>query len=157
MQIADILTPSRTLCEVQAASKKRVLEDLSILFAKDMPNLSSKEVFQCLLAREKLGSTALGNGIAIPHARISNSGGIVISAFMHTQTPIDFDAPDNQPVDLFFALLVPDNNPTAVQQHLELLAEIAEMFSDKIFCEQLRQKDKSIDCFRALVRKEAYV
>ena len=142
--LAQLLTPERTACKVPGLSKKRLFETLARIISEDQISLSYDEVFSQLIAREKLGSTGLGEGIAIPHCRIGNCSqplGILLTL----DEPIDFDAPDNQPVDLIFALLVPDE---AHQQHLDTLAGLARMFSQTGFCDALRAADDADSMFK---------
>jgi len=139
MQISDIITPERILCHVQATSKKRSLEYFSKLLATES-TLTSHEIFDSLLARERLGSTGLGKGVAIPHARVALNH-VTLAAFLQLEKGIDFDAIDKQPVDLLFALMVPENS---TQEHLKILAQLASMFSDAEFRRKIRETD---DCF----------
>lgn len=143
--LAQLLTPERTACKVPGLSKKRLFETIARIISEDQLSLPYELVFDQLLAREKLGSTGLGNGIAIPHCRVGNCtqpmGSLITLA-----EPIDFDAPDNQPVDLVFALLVPDG---AHQQHLDTLAGIARLFSQGEFCERLRGATDAASLLRA--------
>ncbi|MEW6647729.1 MAG: PTS IIA-like nitrogen regulatory protein PtsN [Pseudomonadota bacterium] len=134
MHIADLLTAGRVACGDPSASKKRVLEQLSALIAGDQQALNPTDVFDSLIARERLGSTGLGHGVAIPHGRVKN-GTVTVGAFIKLQQPIDFDAVDGEPVDLLFGLLVPEQS---TQEHLQLLAQLAEMFSDTAFVARLR-------------------
>lgn len=132
--LSDILTPGRTLCQAPGISKKRLFETIAGVISDDQEALSSKEVFDHLIAREKLGSTGLGQGIAIPHCRASACSS-PIGTLVTLEEPIDFDAPDEQPVDLLFVLLVPEE---ANQQHLDILAGVARMLSQEDFCSRLR-------------------
>jgi PTS system nitrogen regulatory IIA component len=134
MQVAELLDLDRISCNTQSASKKRVLEQLSQLLAANQESLSQNQVFDSLLSRERLGSTGLGHGVAIPHGRIKQSKQ-TLAAFIKLQQGVDFDATDNQPVDLLFALLVPEE---ATEEHLQLLAQLARMFSDEKLVKQLR-------------------
>lgn len=134
MQIANIISVERIACDVEMASKKRALEQLSELICVDSPSLNQNEVFESLIAREKLGSTGLGKGIAIPHGRLK-SGDKTIAAFLQLSKGIDYDAPDGQPVDLLCALLVP---PESTDEHLEVLAKLSEMFRQPELRERLR-------------------
>ncbi|HEY0634241.1 MAG TPA: PTS IIA-like nitrogen regulatory protein PtsN [Gammaproteobacteria bacterium] len=134
MQLTDILTLERVSCDGQAGSKKRVLEQLSDLAANGQEALSRVEIFDSLLSRERLGSTGLGHGIAIPHGRVKNSDK-TIGAFLKLREGVDYDAIDQQPVDLLFALLVPEQS---TEEHLKLLAQLAEMFSNAEVVAQLR-------------------
>jgi PTS system nitrogen regulatory IIA component len=146
MQVFDILTRERVVCGIKARSKKAILEALANLIASPASELVSAEVFNSLLSRERLGSTGLGHGVAIPHGRI-NHGSRTYGAFARTEEGIDFDALDNQPVDLFFSLLVPDK---ATDQHLQILAQLAEMFSDDEFLARLRASRSHDELFELL-------
>ena len=146
MRIADILSPGRVLCDVEAGSKKAMLERLSALVAAEVPQHTPSEVFDSLLARERLGSTGVGHGVAIPHGRLSHCDR-AYGAFIRARTPIDFDAIDRQPVDLFFALLVPEQ---ATDAHLHLLAELAEMFSHRELVARLRADPSADGLFELL-------
>ncbi|EIJ43673.1 PTS IIA-like nitrogen-regulatory protein PtsN [Beggiatoa alba B18LD] len=134
MRISDILSPERMLCNVQASSKKRVLEYFSRLLATETSSLTTREIFESLLSRERLGSTGLGRGVAIPHARVPDCQ-LTLAAFVQLEQGIDYDAIDRQPVDLLFALMVPEN---CTEEHLQILAMLAEMFSNEKFRETLR-------------------
>ena len=134
MQLKSILTPERTFYGVQGGSKKRILETISALIVKDLSYLNEDELFSSLIARERLGSTGLGFGIAIPHCRMSNCVSSAVS-LIKLEKPIDFDAIDQKPVDLLGVLIVPkEENET----HLEILAGLAELFSQKEFRNRLR-------------------
>lgn len=132
--LSQLLTPGRTLCRAPGSSKKKLFETFSELFATDCPELVQAEVFSQLIARERLGSTGLGGGIAIPHCRIPGCAE-PLAALVTLEEAIDFDAPDDVPVDLLCVLLVPDQ---AHQEHLDILARIARLFSQPAFCEALR-------------------
>jgi PTS system nitrogen regulatory IIA component len=140
MQImAQLLTPGRTVAQAPGVSKKRLFESLAKVISEDQLSLGYNDVFDQLIAREKLGSTGLGNGIAIPHCRVDNCSA-PLGTLISLDTPIAFDAPDNQPVDLVCALLVPAE---AQQQHLDILAGLAGLFSQPAFCERLRSADNA--------------
>jgi len=134
MLIADILSVERVACDVEMASKKRALENVSQLVCSQSPSLNPNEVFESLVAREKLGSTGLGKGIAIPHGRLK-SGNETIAAFIQLTNGVDFDAPDGQTVDLILALLVP---PESTDEHLQILAQLSERFRQEDLRQQLR-------------------
>jgi len=125
MKLANLITADRVACDVDTASKKRALEHISHLISVNSPELNPNDVFESLVARERLGSTGLGKGIAIPHGRLK-SGNKTIAAFIQLSKGVDFDAPDGEPVDLLCALLVP---PECSDEHLEVLALLSEMFS----------------------------
>ncbi len=134
MKIAEILSPDRVSQGHTFTSKKKALEELSGLLARGVPGVQSADILTSLAAREKLGSTGLGHGVAIPHGRMAGVNHSV-GAFMRLKHPLDYDAHDGQAVDLVFGLLVPQG---ATETHLKHLAAIAEMFSDTAFCQQAR-------------------
>ena len=139
IQLENILTPARSRVNVPGGSKKRVLEFIAALFAEDQPQIDSDRLFDSLIAREKLGSTGFGNGIAIPHCRLAGCT-TPLGAILHLDSPVDFDAIDGTPVDLLFVLLVPE---TATEQHLALLRQIAALFDNERLRERLRQAPDS--------------
>ncbi|HZM47122.1 MAG TPA: PTS IIA-like nitrogen regulatory protein PtsN [Burkholderiales bacterium] len=130
--IAKLLPPSNVVLDLEVSSKKRVFEQVGLLYENNH-HVARSQVFDSLFAREKLGSTGLGQGIAIPHGRIKGLKEAV-GAFVRLKQPIPFDAPDGQPVNLIFVLLVPDR---ATDLHLQILSELAQMFSDRPFRERL--------------------
>ena len=130
--IAKLLPAANVLTDLEVSSKKRVFEHAGLLFENNH-SIARSVVFDSLFAREKLGSTGLGQGIAIPHGRIKGLKE-AIGATIRTREPIPFDAPDGQPVSLIFVLLVPER---ATDLHLQILSERAQMFSDKSFRDQL--------------------
>lgn len=134
MHLVDLLAPSRVQCATTIGSKKRLLEVLASLLSDGQGPEAERRIFDSLCGREKLGSTALGRGVAIPHGRNAALSS-AIGCFMRLGEPIDFGAPDGQPVDMLFALGVPEH---FTNQHLLLLAQLAEMFSDNGFCARLR-------------------
>jgi len=130
--ISKILPMENVLLDTESTSKKRVFERVGLLF-ENSQKLARSQVFDSLFAREKLGSTGLGQGVAIPHGRIKNLREAV-AAFVKTENPIPFDSPDGLPVNLIFVLLVPER---ATDLHLQLLGELAQMFSNTDFRESL--------------------
>lgn len=130
----------------EITSKKRLLEILGGLLASDDPGLNAEGVFECLLGRERLGSTGLGHGVALPHARMKEVTEAV-GAFVRLREGVGFDAIDDKPVDLAFALLVPES---ATEVHLQLLAQLASMFSDPRLREDLRRAP-SVERIQALL------
>jgi PTS system nitrogen regulatory IIA component len=127
-QIAQLLPETNILLDLEATSKKRLFEQVGQLF-EDHAQIARSVVFDSLFAREKLGSTGLGQGIAIPHGRIKGLAH-ALGAFVRPRQPIPFDAPDGKPVGQVFVLLVPEH---ATEEHLQLLSELAEMFSERSF------------------------
>ena len=130
--ISKILLSDNVLLDTESTSKKRVFERVGLLFENQM-QIARSQVFDSLFAREKLGSTGLGQGVAIPHGRIPKLRDAT-AAFVKTTHAIPFDAPDGQPVTLIFVLLVPE---LATDLHLQILGELAQMFSDSDFREKL--------------------
>ena len=127
-QIAELLPVGNILLDLDAGSKARLFEAVGALFEAKR-GLPRKIVVDSLLAREKLGSTGLGQGIAIPHGRIRGLKE-ALGAYVRLKSPIAFDAPDGKPVAQVFVLLVPEH---ATEQHLQLLSELAQMFSENRF------------------------
>jgi PTS system nitrogen regulatory IIA component len=134
MNIANILAPTRVQFQREIGSKKRVLEEISRLLAGGTPSLSESEILGSLTGREKLGSTGLGQGVAIPHGRMRGLTSSV-GAFIRLQDGVDYEAGDGQKVDLVFGLLVPQD---CTEEHLKILAALAEMFLDEQFCAAIR-------------------
>ena len=131
-RLAAILPPAQVLVHVEVTSKKRAFEEAGLLF-EDLHGLSRALVADSLFARERLGSTGLGHGVAIPHGRIKGLKSPMAAVFQLAQ-PIGFDAPDEQPVSLLIFLLVPE---ASTQKHLEILSEIAELLSDTTLREKI--------------------
>ncbi|GLQ71330.1 PTS IIA-like nitrogen-regulatory protein PtsN [Vibrio sp. vnigr-6D03] len=141
MQLSEVLALDCTKSAVQCTSKKRALEIISEVAATHTGQ-NSTELFECMLNREKMGSTGIGNGIAIPHGRMMDSDQAV-AVLLQCQAPIEFDAIDNRPVDLLFALLVPD---AQCKTHLKTLSAMAERLNDKSTLKSLRnaQSDQEL-------------
>ncbi|HEX5485925.1 MAG TPA: PTS sugar transporter subunit IIA [Limnobacter sp.] len=133
--IANLLPPSNILLDTQVTSKKRVFEQAGLVFENNQ-GIARSKVFDSLFARERLGSTGLGQQVAVPHGRIKGLRD-PIAALVRVQDPIPFDAPDGHPVKLLMFLLVPES---ANQHHLDILSELAQMLSDRDFREQLLQE-----------------
>ena len=123
--ISKTLAVSHVSLDMDITSKKRLFEQIGLLFENE-DRIARASVFDALFAREKLGSTGLGEGVAIPHGRIKNLRDTV-AVFVRARDGIPFEAPDNEPVRLVFAMLVPEH---ATEQHLNMLSELAQMFSD---------------------------
>jgi nitrogen PTS system EIIA component len=143
MPLLNMLSPERVLCRAHCASKKRVLETLSDLIAPTVPELKADALFHLLINRERLGSTGLGQGIAIPHCRIPHLDQ-ALAAVMTLDHPVAFDAMDAKPVDLVFALLVPE---AATQSHLQILAALAEQLQKPQYVSRLRDATTASDLY----------
>lgn len=141
--ISQILVPDNILLDTESTSKKRVFERVGLLFENHL-QIARSQVFDSLFAREKLGSTGLGQGVAIPHGRIPKLREAT-AAFVRTTHPIPFDAPDGQPVTMIFVLLVPE---LATDLHLQILGELAQMFSDEGFRDLLLACEDSVSAYR---------
>lgn len=147
MQLEDILTPERCFCGLEAVSKKRVLKKISELIEQDVCDLSASDIFDALMAREQLGSTGVGKGIAIPHCRVAECKRI-IGALVTLQDPVNFDAIDGKPVDILFVLIVPEQK---TDEHVRTLGQLAELFNDDDFCYILRNTHNSEDLYNVAI------
>ena len=135
--IAKLLPPSNIVLGLDVTSKKRMFEQAGLLFENNQ-GVARSVVFESLFARERLGSTGLGQGVAIPHGRIKGLKEAV-GAFVRLATPVPFDAPDGKPVTLVFFLLVPEQ---ATERHLQILSELAQMFADRELRERLGSEEE---------------
>ena len=124
--VAKLLPPANVVADLSVSSKKRLFEQIGLMFENNH-GIARSLVFESLFARERLGSTGLGQGVAIPHGRIKTLKD-ARGAFIRLSEPVPFDAPDDKPVSLVFALLVPEQ---ATEKHLQILSELAQMFSDR--------------------------
>ena len=150
MQMSDILDPKAVKLLNGCSSKKRLFHDLGAL-AESSYSYSSTEVIEALIEREGLGPTGVGNGIALPHARLESVAGVT-GIFMRLEKPLDFDAVDRQPVDLIFALLAPVN---AGVEHLKALALVARTMRDRDVCTKLRANTDAATLHTILTEAEA--
>ncbi len=146
MKLTQLISQDSVVCNADVSSKKRALEFLAELLAKESATADAFDIFQHLTEREKLGSTSLGHGVAIPHAR-TNSSEKAIGAFIKLENGIDFDAPDSKPTDLLFALMVPEHY---TDEHLEVLSGLAGCFSDEVLCHNLRTATTSKELYDRL-------
>ncbi|TVP57364.1 MAG: PTS IIA-like nitrogen-regulatory protein PtsN [Halomonadaceae bacterium] len=150
ISIESILAPELTLCGVTGTSKKRVLEIIAAKVARQYPELDQNQIFNNLVARERLGSTGIGQGIAIPHCRLENCQRVV-GALITLDESISFDAIDGEPVDLLFVLIVPQQ---ATSEHLELLSQLAEKFNERSFCDRLRACNDAETLYQLIIASE---
>ncbi len=146
MKLEQLISKDSVVCNAEVSSKKRALEFLAELLARESATVDAFDIFQHLTEREKLGSTSLGHGVAIPHARTSGSDR-AIGAFIKIEHGIDFDSPDNKPTDLLFALMVPEHY---TDEHLEILSGLASCFSDEALCHDLRSSVTSKELYDRL-------
>lgn len=145
MNIQRILSPKRTFTDITGSSRKRVLEKVSSRIAEQIAGVEPDDVFDALIQREMMGSTGLGEGIAIPHCRLQNCP-TVIGCLVRLREAIDFESSDDEPVDLLFVLLVPSE---ADDEHIETLAELATLFSKADFRERLRNAESDEALYQA--------
>lgn len=148
--LSSILSEQRIVSDVDLGSKKKLLEHASQLFSNDL-NINSKALFSAFFEREQLSSTGIGNGFALPHARISGISSAYCS-LIKLPTAIEFEAIDNQNVDLICSLIVPEE---ATQDHLEILASIAKLFSDETTCQAIRVAPNSDAILQIIQQQEA--
>ncbi|UTF59680.1 PTS IIA-like nitrogen regulatory protein PtsN [Gilvimarinus sp. DA14] len=147
MQIDQILSPQRTLCRIEGVSKKRALEILANTIAEQVPGMDADDIFRRLIAREKLGSTGIGHGIAIPHCRIPGCDS-TLGALITLEEPIDFDAIDGEAVDVVFAMLVPAE---AEDDHLKTLAALASALNEAPYRDALRRAESPEQLYQAAI------
>ena len=133
MEIEDLLNPTGVIAKLRAASKKQVLQELAKR-AAEATGLPERQIFEVLLERERLGTTGVGNGIAIPHGKLPGLKQL-FGMFARLESPVEFDAIDEQPVDLIFLLLAPE---AAGADHLKALARVSRLLRDRSVCEKLR-------------------
>ncbi|MBL0929627.1 MAG: PTS IIA-like nitrogen regulatory protein PtsN [Alphaproteobacteria bacterium] len=145
MDLVDILVPNGVVANSRATSKKQILQDLARK-AAELTGAEERAIFDVLLERERLGTTGVGNGIAIPHGKL---GGLkrLWGVFARLEKPVDFEAIDEQPVDLVFLLLAPEG---AGADHLKALAKVSRLLRDRRICEKLRGSEKP-DALYALI------
>jgi PTS system nitrogen regulatory IIA component len=150
MEIEDLITPQSVVARLRVTSKKQVLQELSKR-AAEMTGLHERAIFDVLLERERLGTTGVGDGIAIPHGKLPELRRLY-GVFARLETPVDFDAVDDQPVDLIFLLLAPE---TAGADHLKALARVSRLLRDRSTCEKLRGADQPDALYALLTESRA--
>jgi PTS system nitrogen regulatory IIA component len=150
MDIADLITPVAVIPNLRATSKKQALQDLAKK-AAELTGLNERAVFDVLLERERLGTTGVGNGIAIPHGKLANLDRLH-GLFARLERPINFESIDEQPVDLIFLLLAPES---AGADHLKALARVSRLLRDKGVCEKLRGTDNADGLYALLTESPA--
>ncbi|HER26490.1 MAG TPA: PTS IIA-like nitrogen-regulatory protein PtsN [Rhodospirillales bacterium] len=150
MEISDLITLDSVDANLRASSKKQAIQDLARK-AADIVGLHERAVFDVLMERERLGTTGVGNGIAIPHGKLASLDRLY-GLFARLETPIDFQAIDEQPVDLIFLLLAPES---AGADHLKALARVSRLLRDKVVCDKLRGTDNNEALFALLTESAA--
>jgi PTS system nitrogen regulatory IIA component len=150
MDIDKLITPASIIANLRVSSKKQALQELAKR-AAEMTGLHERTIFEVLLERERLGTTGVGNGIAIPHGKLAGLDRLY-GLFARLETPVDFDAIDEQPVDLIFLLLAPE---TAGADHLKALARVSRLLRDRTVCEKLRGADRADALYAVLTQPPA--
>jgi PTS system nitrogen regulatory IIA component len=150
MEISDLLQPKSVVAGLKATSKKQALQELA-KHAAELTGASERRIFETLLERERLGTTGVGNGIAIPHGKLSDFKRLY-GLFARLEKPIDFEAIDEQPVDLIFLLLAPES---AGADHLKALARVSRLLRDASMCEKLRGAKGADGLYMLLTQSEA--
>jgi PTS system nitrogen regulatory IIA component len=150
MEITDLLTPGSVIATLKAQGKKQLLQELAAK-AAPLTGLPERRIFETLTERERLGTTGVGQGIAIPHGRLAGLTKIT-GLFARLETPIDYDAVDNQPVDLVFLLLAPEQ---AGADHLKALARVSRLLRNQTVCEKLRAANKPEALYAILTEPRA--
>lgn len=138
MTVSALLSQQRIFLDTDISSKKKLLEFIATTIA-DQTQLSQSSIYNNLLDRERLGSTGLGKGFAVPHARLTNLDN-TIGCFIRLDQAVNFEAPDNQPVDLIFTIIIPEE---ATDEHLQILSSLASIFSQPEVCDAIRKADSS--------------
>ena len=150
MDISDLILPESVVANLRVTSKKQALQELAKK-AAELTGQPERALFEVLMERERLGTTGVGHGIGIPHGKLPELDRLY-GLFARLETPIDFDAIDEQPVDLIFVLLAPE---TAGADHLKALARVSRLFRDRAVCEKLRGTDNSEAIFALLTQSPA--
>ena len=150
MIINRILNRQLTLCQASGSSKKRVLQKVSEFIHDNLEGIDSEELFELLTNRERLGSTGVGAGVAIPHCRC-NKVEKTVGCLVKLKEAVDFDSADSQPVDILFVLIVPED---ATDEHLHTLAELAQLLNQSKFRDHLRQSETDEELFLAATKFE---
>jgi PTS system nitrogen regulatory IIA component len=150
MEIRDLLQPEAVVADLKAANKKQLLQELA-RHASKITGVNDRKIFETLLERERLGSTGVGSGIAIPHGKLSDFKRLY-GVFARLDRPVDFDSIDEQPVDLIFLLLAPEG---AGADHLKALARVSRLLRDSSMCDKLRGAETADGLYMVLTQSEA--
>ncbi|MBT3989324.1 MAG: PTS IIA-like nitrogen regulatory protein PtsN [Rhodospirillaceae bacterium] len=151
MELTDLLTPESIVANLKATSKKQALQELSKRIAEVIEH-DERDIFDILLEREKLGTTGVGDGIAIPHGKLESLEKLH-GFFARLERPVDFDSIDERPVDLIFLLLAPES---AGADHLKALARVSRLLRDKANCDKLRGSDNPEALYALLTTDAAH-
>lgn len=148
MHLSDILSPETILVNIEGASKKRVLELISDFCAQENEDIDPLEAFECLIARERLGATGIGCGVAIPHGRLPGLK-MAVGVLVQLEHPIDFGASDKLPVDLIVGIFVPEKS---TDEHLALLSDLAKIFCDANLRDKMRKAQDSATLYELITK-----
>lgn len=148
LRISDILTPERTLYSVNLMSKKKAFEMIAEIFASSLPICRPHHIFDALIARERLGSTAIGHGVAMPHAILGETDQ-VLGCFLLLKESIDFEVQDHMFIDMIFSLIAPSN---AREECIQLLNDLGQIFENDTIRKDLRQASSPLDLYEKLIR-----
>jgi PTS system nitrogen regulatory IIA component len=147
MSLQEIIKPDGVLCNASARSKKHCLEILSELLIRNLPDIASNDIFECLISRERLGCTGLDKGAAFPHCRVKGIDESV-AVLIKLSEPVDFDAPDGEPVDLVFGMMLPDEVDDSHRASIKLVTTV---LADEGLRARLREMNSSKDLYEALI------
>ena len=150
MKIKQILSKSCVLAQLNAATKEGVIEELAVLLAKDFPDIGKEETVRILMEREKLGSTGIGNGVAIPHGKLSSLSEVV-AGFGRSVAGVPFDSQDGKPAHIFFVLLAPEN---AASLHLKALARLSRLLKDVHFRNKLMEAKDETQIYNEIISED---
>lgn len=150
MEIRDLLQPEAVVADLKASNKKQLLQELA-RYASRITGVNDRKIFETLLERERLGSTGVGSGIAIPHGKLSDFKRLY-GVFARLERPVEFDSIDEQPVDLIFLLLAPEG---AGADHLKALARVSRLLRDSSMCDKLRGAETADGLYMVLTQSEA--
>ncbi len=149
IELAQLLSTGRVCIELHVSSQKRMLEEMASLLIRDDPTLDKDEVFRALIERERLGSTAIGNGVTLPHGRLADLEAPIV-AFATLKQPLSIDTPDDQPVNMVVGILVPEQRS---DMHVRLLSKIAAVFEDQAHCSLIEAANSPDEAVRLITEQ----
>ena len=150
MKLSEIIEEEDIISDLKASDKKSVLEELAEVISNHEPSINKKDIVKVLVERERLGTTGIGDGVAIPHGKLNGVRQPLIS-FGRSKKGMDFDAMDGQPVYLFFLLIAPENSSGI---HLEILARIAKILKNSAFRKKLMEADTRKECYQTIIQND---
>jgi PTS system nitrogen regulatory IIA component len=150
MKLSEIIEEEDIISDLKASDKKSVLEELAEVISNHEPSINKKDIVKVLVERERLGTTGIGDGVAIPHGKLNGVRQPLIS-FGRSKKGMDFDAMDGQPAYLFFLLIAPENSSGI---HLEILARIAKILKNSAFRKKLMEADTRKECYQTIIQND---